>query len=68
MNGYEQQVRDYLAYCQGAAAHMAAVGWPLDPKYHPTADGAVKMIPHSGDTSEAAKIRAVFRDLTGSAA
>jgi hypothetical protein len=45
----------------------AAAAWQLpgglNPDYHPTADGAVKMIPHHGDTRRAAAIRAAFQEL-----
>lgn len=64
MNDYDGPVRDYLAYCKRAAAELKLQGSVLDPKYHPTADGAVKMIPHAGDLTEAKKIRHAFRDLT----
>jgi hypothetical protein len=57
---YRQAVRDYLAYCQLAAAELDAAGSALDPKHHPTAAGAVKMIPHGSDPAEAAKIRQAF--------
>jgi hypothetical protein len=36
----------------------------LDPAYHPTADGAVKLIPHRGDQQAAEDIRATFTALT----
>ena len=58
---YESAVRDYFADCELAAAELAAAGSCLDRRWHPTADGAVKMIPHHGDSAEAAKIRLVFR-------
>ena len=58
---YGQAVRAYLADCELAAAEMEAAGSSLDPKSHPTADGAVKMIPHGGNSAEAAKIRQAFR-------
>jgi hypothetical protein len=50
-------VREYLAVC-------AEYGQVLDPKYHPTADGAVKIIFHRG-ADEADMIRAVFAAITG---
>jgi hypothetical protein len=65
VNGYTGPVRAYLSYCRKAAAELEARGSFLDPKYHPTADGAVKMIPHRGESSEARKIREAFRELTG---
>jgi hypothetical protein len=58
---YESAVRDYFADCELAAAELAAAGSCLDRRWHPTADGAVKMIPHHGDSAEAAKIRLAFR-------
>jgi hypothetical protein len=63
MSPYDDQVRAYLADCRKAAAELGARGSALDPKYHPTADGAVKMIPHRGDPAEAKVIRQAFRDL-----
>ena len=65
MNDFEPAVRVYLRYCKQAAAELKLQGSHLDPKYHPTADGAVKMIPHGGDAGDAAKIRQAFRDLAG---
>jgi hypothetical protein len=50
----------YVDDC-GAAAWQMPGG--LDPRYHPTADGAVKMIPHGGDAGRAAAIRAAFQEL-----
>jgi hypothetical protein len=58
---YERAVRDYLAYCELAAAELEAAGSSLDPRSHPTAGGAVKMIPHGGESAEAAKIRQAFQ-------
>ena len=63
MSPYDEQVRAYLADCRKAAAELEARGSALDPKYHPSADGAVKMIPHRGDLAEAKAIREAFRDL-----
>ena len=60
MSDYGQQVRDYLAYCRQAWKELRG---NLDPRYHPTADGAVKLIPHNGDPAEARKIREAFRGL-----
>jgi hypothetical protein len=64
---YAGQVRGYLAYCEGARGWLAARGRTLDPRYHPAADGAVKMIPHGSDRARAAAIRRVFAELTGGA-
>ena len=64
---YEQAVRDYLADCELAAAELAAAGSFLDPTCHPTASGAVKMIPHHGDPAEADKIRDAFRKASSAA-
>jgi hypothetical protein len=45
----------------------AAAAWQLpgglNPAYHPTADGAVKMIPHHGDTRRAAAITTALTAL-----
>jgi len=68
VSDYAQKVREYLAYCRWSAAQLEARGSALDPKYHPTADGAVKMIPHGGVPAEAKRIREAFRDLAGEAA
>jgi hypothetical protein len=57
------QVREYVAYCADARAQLEARGGRLDPKCHPTADGAVKMIPHGGDRARAEAIRQAFTDL-----
>jgi hypothetical protein len=65
VNDYDGPVREYLRYCKRTAAELALKGSSLDPKYHPTADGAVKMIPHNGDQAEARKIRQAFRDVAG---
>ena len=68
MSDYTDQVRGYLAYCRSAIAQLEARGWVMDPKYHPSADGCVKFIPHNGTPAEARKIREAFRELTGEAA
>jgi hypothetical protein len=60
---YVTQVREYLACCRTAAADLKARGSALDPKYHPTAAGACKLIPHGGDPAEARKIRQAFEAL-----
>ena len=54
---YAAEVRAYLADC---AWHRAQ----LDPAYHPTAAGAVKMIPHGGDPEAAEQIRQAFTAAT----
>ena len=54
---YEAEVRAYIADC---LRHRAQ----LDPAYHPTADGAVKLIPHGGDAEEAERIRQAFTAVT----
>lgn len=64
MNDYDGPVREYLRYCRQAAAELTLKGSSLDPKYHPTADGAVKMIPHRGEMAEAKKIRQAFCEAT----
>ena len=61
---YVGQVREYLAYCEDARAQVEARGGRVDPKYHPSADGAVKMIPHGSDRARADVIRRVFAELT----
>lgn len=63
-NDYDGPVREYLRYCKRAAAELQLKGSSLDERYHPTADGAVKMIPHNGDKTEARKIREAFREAT----
>jgi hypothetical protein len=50
---FADQVAEYLAYCSEHARL-------LNPDYHPTADGAVKMVFHRG-TDQAGQIRAAFR-------
>jgi hypothetical protein len=50
------QVRRYLRDC-------AAAPW-LDGRYHPTEDGALKVVFHRGREQETA-VRAAFRHLTG---
>ena len=50
----------YVEDC-GAAAWQLPGG--LNPAYHPTADGAVKMIPHHGDARKAEAIRVAFGQL-----
>lgn len=52
---FEAEVRGYLRDCSGCPE--------LDRRYHPTADGAVKVIWHPG-ADEAAQIRAAFAALT----
>lgn len=64
---YVPQVREYLAYCERSRAWLAARGWSLDPRCHPTADGAVKMTAHGGNVAEAEKVRQAFRELTSTA-
>jgi hypothetical protein len=44
---------------------MEACGGRIDPRYHPSADGAVKMIPHQSDRVRADAIRQAFGELTG---
>ena len=61
---YAGQVREYVAYCEDARAQLEARGGRLDPHHHPTAEGAVKMIPHGSDKVRAAAIRQAFAELT----
>lgn len=65
---YAGQIREYLTYCQAAREHLEARGGRLDPKYHPSADGAVKMISHGGDKAGAEVIRRAFGELTSEVA
>ena len=60
MSDYGQQVREYLAYCKRAAAELKLQGANLDPKYHPTADGACKLI-----YGDAKAIREAYGEITG---
>jgi len=62
---YAGQVREYLAYCEDARGQIEACGGGLDPRYHPSVDGAVKMIPHQSDRARADAIRLAFAELTG---
>ena len=55
---YEASVRGYIADCQ---RHRGL----LNPAYHPTADGAVKMIPHQGNAEAAEAIRHTSATVTG---
>jgi len=64
MTAYAEQVREYLVYCRRAAMQLTARGSALDPKHHPTENGACRMIPHRGDPAEAKAIRQAFRDQT----
>ena len=57
---YEPEVREYIAYCR--AYWRQSRGW-LRPAYHPTAEGACRLIWHNGDPREAAKIRDAFTAL-----
>jgi hypothetical protein len=63
VNDYTERVRGYLVYCRRATMQLTARGSALDPKYHPTADGCVKLTPHSSVPAEARKIRETFREL-----
>ena len=58
---YAAEIRAYIADC---LRHRAQ----LDPAYHPTADGAVKLIPHGSDPEEAERIRQAFTAVTSLAA
>lgn len=60
MNGslsFRGQVQQYLADCAAAPG--------LDRRYHPTEDGAVKLIWHRGEKQEN-QIRTTFRALSNS--
>lgn len=53
---FAEEVREYISYC---------ARYPqVDRRYHPTADGAVKMIWHRGK-DEARAIKTAFGMLTG---
>jgi hypothetical protein len=54
---YQALVEAYIDGC-------LAMRGQLDPAYHPTADGAVKLIPHRGDPAQADLIRATYTALT----
>src|SRR5690242_5071737 len=55
---------EVAAYLDACAAHRGV----LDPKYHPTEDGAVKAVPHHGYRDKAAEeqIRAAYRAAVAS--
>ena len=57
---YEAEVRGYVADCLRLRGQLA-------PAYHPTADGAVKLIPHGSDAEEAERIRQTFAAVTSPA-
>jgi len=59
VSDYDQQVRDYLAYCCQAWKQLRG---NLDPKYHPTEAGALRLIYHR-TPAEAQEIRRAFREL-----
>ena len=60
---YASPVREYLAYCEDARGQLEARGARLDPRYHPSADGAAKMIPHGSDRASADAIRRTFGEM-----
>ena len=60
---YAAQVREYLAYCADARGQVEAHGFRVDPRHHPSAEGAVKMIPHGSDRASAEAIRRTFGEL-----
>lgn len=64
MNDYDDQVRAYLKDCREAGRELKLRGSFLDPKAHPTADGAVKLIPHRGVPAKAKQIREAFQRLS----
>ena len=62
---YAGQVREYLAYCEDARTQVEARGGPGRSEVSPpSADGAVKMIPHGSDRARADVIRRAFGELT----
>ena len=66
MTDFEPAVREYLRYCRRAAAELKLQGSSLDKRFHPTADGAVKMIPHNGVQADAKLIREAYVKVTSS--
>ena len=60
---YAGLVREYLAYCADARGQVEARGFRVDPRHHPSAEGAVKMIPHGSDRARAEAIRRTFGEL-----
>jgi len=56
LNTIRSLVRNYLADC-------ASYRDLLNPRYHPTEDGALKVIYHQGPDQETA-VRAIFREET----
>lgn len=64
---HAERVREYLRYCKRAAAELKLQGSSLDPKYHPTEAGCVKLVWHR-TPAEAQEIRRLFRELTGAPA
>jgi hypothetical protein len=61
VSGYEREIRDYIGYCRAAWKQLRG---QLNTTYHPTAEGACKLIWHGGDLAEAAKIKAAFAKVT----
>ncbi len=64
MNDYDGPVREYLRYCKRAAAELKLQGSRLDPQYHPTEAGCLRLVFHR-TPAEAAQIRQAFREATG---
>jgi len=56
---WEPAIREYMAYCH----RIRLAGLRLKPKYHPTAEGAVKMIAHHDDKDQAKEIKKIFTEV-----
>ena len=63
VNDYEPAVREYLRYCKRAAAELRLQGSRLEPKYHPTEVGCLRLVFHR-TPAEAEQIREAFREVT----
>ena len=63
VNNYDGPVREYLRYCKRAAAELKLKGSHLDPKYHPTEAGCLRLVFHR-TPAEAQEIRQAYRAIT----
>lgn len=63
MNDYDGPVREYLRYCKRAAAELKLQGSHLEPKYHPTEAGLLRLVYHR-TPAEAEALRKAFREAT----
>ena len=66
--GAAGQVLENLGHRADACGQVEAHGFRVDPRHHPSAEGAVKMIPHGSDRARAEAIRQTFAELTPEAA